>query len=220
MSKLATTAAIIALVATSAMAKAPAFRINAGQYLATTQYTALLDSSGLCGSVAGLAAGQTTSAVATFLALGDAWTETIATTNGAGTTASPYGVSWVNCQFAPLPAAASWIAKNIGTATAPVYTYTATPTTPNVSTCVASSGIDYTLTAGNDTVTLPSGATVTQTLTYFGLPTNAVAASGTTPALYANDTGFKITTTNSALAVGGNTACFLSIDSLFLATQK
>ncbi len=213
MFKIVSTAAIAALFASTAMAKAPPFKILGGQYIATTQYTALIDSSGLCGPVAGLAAGQVTTAVATFTALGDTWTETIANANGAGTSSSPYGVGWVNCQFPALPAASAFTATAVTGSNPVIYTYTAKPSGLNVSSCVASTGTAYTLTSQNGSNS-DFGSPVTQTLTYFGLPSN----KGT--GLAANDSGFKVTTTNSELAVGGNPFCYLSIDSLFLATQK
>jgi len=105
MFKTASAAAAVALFAAPAMAQV----VKAAQYAGTTQYTATIDPSGACAGV-GVIPGKVTSSVATVAGLGKAWTSTIASA-GAGTTAVPYGISWINCSFAALPAASAFTAS-------------------------------------------------------------------------------------------------------------
>ena len=198
MFKIVTTAAVAALLTTSAMAKAPVAKLTAGQFVGVTQYTGLVDPSGLCGSAAGLAVGQLTYSVATVGALGTAWTSTIANPNNAPGT---YGVGWINCQFPALPAASAFVATTIGTATE----YVATPTDVETTSCLASNGTPYTLTSSNTTV-----GGEAQTLTVTVLPVNTGG----------KDYGFRLTSGNSALSVNGNTICFLSTDAVYLNGSK
>ena len=218
MFKIVSTAAIAALFATSAMAvtKIPAFKFTGGQFVGSTQYTNLVDPNNFCAGVAGLAVGQVTSSVATIAALGDAWTETIANSNPSPT--STYGVTWINCSFAALPAATTFVGTNIGTTAAPVYLYTSTPTASQTTSCLASNGDAYTLTSGNGSITTTlfnGGAgtteTETQSLTITGLPVNGTG----------KDYGFRLTSNNSVLAVAPyGPICFLSTDAVYLNSSK
>jgi hypothetical protein len=207
MFKLASTAAMAALITSSALTSAFAAGavLKGGQFSGVTQYTNLVDPAGLCASQAGLATGQLTSAVATVKGLGTAWTETIANSNPSPT--SQYGVSWINCSFPALPAATSFVKTQVGTSTPAVYEYVSSPTTPQVTSCLASTGTAYTLTAGNDT--LPNGLAQTVAITVIPVNTGGL------------DYGFKLTSTNSALSVAPyGTICYLSTDALYLNTSK
>jgi hypothetical protein len=203
MFKTISTAAIVALLATSAFAatpsKAPKPKLTAGQYVGATQYTGLIDPEGLCAGVAGLAPGQNTSSVARVGGLGATRTSTIANANP--TPSAPYGVGWIECQFPALPAATAFTATTIGTETE----FVATPTDVETSSCLASNGTPYTLTSANST----SGAEP-QTLTVTVLPVNGTG----------KDYGFRLTSGNSALAVNGNTICYLSTDAVYLNASK
>jgi hypothetical protein len=203
MFKTVSTAAIAALIATSALAAAPPKTTGAvvkgGQYVGATQYTGLIDPDGLCAGVAGLAVGQNTSSVASITGLGATWTSTIANANP--TPSAPYGVGWINCQFPALPAASAFVATTIGTATE----YVATPTDVETTSCLASNGTPYTLTSSNTTV-----GGEAQTLTVTVLPVNTGG----------KDYGFRLTSGNSALSVNGNTICFLSTDAVYLNGSK
>src|SRR5277367_6326881 len=110
MFKTASAAAAAALFAVPAFASGPV--VNAGQYAGTTQYTATIDPSGMCAGL-GVTPGKITSSVATIGGLGNAWTSTIANP-GAGTSAVPYAVTWINCAFPALPAASAFTASSIG----------------------------------------------------------------------------------------------------------
>jgi hypothetical protein len=192
MFRTATAVAVAALFCAPAMAQT----VTAGQYRGVTQYTALNDPNNICSGQAGLAAGQLTTSVATVAGLGAAWTSGIANTNPSP--AATYGAGWINCKFAALPAASTFTSSSNGG-------FTSSPTASSTTTCLASNGIAYTLTSGNGT--LSNGLTQTETITL--LPANGTGA----------DSGYKLTTTNTALAVGGNTICYLSTDALYLLTN-
>jgi hypothetical protein len=172
--------------------------VTAGQYKGVTQYTGLVDPSGLCGSLAGLAAGQLTTGEASVPGLGLAWTTTITNTNPSPT--ATYGAGWINCQYAALPAASAFTATTLGAVTE----YVATPTGAQATNCFANNGTPYVLGSSNSTLT--NG--IVQTLTITILPTNGTGI----------DSGFKITSGNSSVTVGTNTLCYLSTDSLYLHT--
>jgi hypothetical protein len=228
MFKIVTTAAIAALMTTTAMAatKIPALKFVGGQFAGTSQYTGLIDPLGLCAGLAGLTVGQNTSTVATIAGLSTAtvsntWTQTIANPNPSPT--SQYGVSWVNCQFAALPQATQFIGVNIGTSAAPVYKYTwsPAPSAPaQVTSCLGSNGYGYTVTSSTAQVTttftnpLNSSQTATETaqqnLVITALPVNGKGA----------DYGLQVTSTNSVLNALGENICYLSTDSLYLNTSK
>ena len=211
MFKIVSTAAIAALLSTSAMAttvKIPPFKFLGGQFVGATQYTGLIDPDSLCANVAGLGIGQNTSSVATVPGLGLPWTQTIANSNPLPSSA--YGVSWINCSFAALPLATAFTGTNITpTAATPTYLYTSSPTAAQTTSCLASTGVAYTLISGNDTINY-GGSSIPQTLVISGLPANGAG----------KDFGFKVTSTNSALAVGGNTVCFLSTDAVYLNSSR
>jgi hypothetical protein len=200
MFKIVTTAAVAALLTTSAMAKAPVAKLTAGQFVGVTQYTGLVDPSGLCGSAAGLAVGQLTYSVATVGALGTAWTSTIANPNNAPGT---YGVGWINCQFPALPLASAFVATPIGAETE----FVATPAGAQNATCTASvGGTVYVLGSGNGT--LSNGLVQTNTITI--LPVNGTG----------KDSSFRQTTTNSSVTIGTNTLCYLSTDGVYSNASK
>jgi hypothetical protein len=194
MFRTATAAAVAALLCAPAMAQT----VTAGQYKGATQYTGLVDPSGLCGSLAGLVVGQLTTAEASVPGLGLAWTTTITNTNPSPTAA--YGAGWINCSYAALPAATAFTATAVGSETE----YVATPTGSQATNCFANNGTPYVLGSGNGTL----GNGLVQTLTITILPANGTGL----------DSGFKITSTNSSVTVGTNTLCFLSTDSLYLHT--
>jgi hypothetical protein len=191
MFRTATAIAVAALFCAPAMAQT----VTKGQYRGVTQYTTLTDFSGACTGIAGLAAGQLTTTVATVTGLGAPWTSTIANLNPTPTAA--YGAGWINCHFPTLPATGAFT----GTATTG---FTAAPTGPDVTTCVASNGIAYTLTSGNGASPLGDGTQQTETVTL--LPANGTGA----------DSGYKLTTTNTLLSAGGSPLCYLSTDALYL----
>jgi hypothetical protein len=195
MFRTATAAAVAALLCAPAMAQT----LTAGQYNGVTQYTGLLDPSGLCGSAAGLAVGQLTTNQGSVPGLGLAWTTTVTNTNNPSGT---YGAGWINCKYAALPAASAFTATAVGSETE----YVATPTGSQVTNCFASAGggTPYVLSSSNST--LSNG--IAQTLTITILPGNGTGL----------DSGFKITSGNSSVAVGGTTLCYLSTDSLYLHT--
>ncbi len=202
MFKIVTTAAVAAMLTTSAMA---AVKFSGGQYAGVTQYTGLVDPSGLCGSAAGLAVGQLTSSVATLGALGTTFTSTIANTNNPSGT---YGVGWINCQFAATPVASAFKAVVIGPTGATMTEYVATPVGPEATNCFASAGggTPYVLSSSN--TTLSNG--IAQTLSFTILPVNGTG----------KDSSFKLTTTNSSVSVGGTTLCYLSTDSVYSNASK
>ncbi len=187
--------AVVALLCAPAMAQT----VTAGQYKGVTQYTGLLDPSGTCASLAGLAAGQITNAVATVGGLGLKWESSLANSNPSPT--AQYGEGWINCQFAAMPAASAFKATTIGGQTE----YVATPTGTQTTTCLASNGVPYTL--GSSNSTLANGTVQTNSETI--LPANGTGV----------DSGFKITSTNTSVTVGTNTLCYLSTDALYLRTN-
>jgi len=195
MFRTATAAAVIALLCAPAMAQS----LTVGQYRGITQYTAINDTSGLCGSIAGLAAGQITKSVATVGGLGATWTDTISNSNPSP--AAAFGVTWINCGFSGLPAASAFTATSIGSGTSAETEYVAQPTTPTTTNCYASNGTPYVLSSSNSTL----GNGIAQTVTITLLPSNGTGL----------DSGFRVTTTNSALSVGGNTLCYLSTDAVY-----
>jgi hypothetical protein len=191
MFRTATACAVAALFCAPAMAQT----VTAGQYNGVTQYTALVDPEGLCASQAGLAAGQTSSSVATVKGLGLAWTTSIANTNPTPGVAG-LSTGWINCKFAAMPAATDFTAATVGTATE----YTDSPTATQVTSCFASNGTAYTLTSTNST--LANGLAQTNAMTI--LPVQG------------DNSSFKITTSNTALAVAPyGTICYLSTDALY-----
>jgi hypothetical protein len=206
MFKIVTTAAVAALLTTSAMAKAPVAKLTGGQFVGATQYTGLVDPSGLCGSLAGLAVGQLTSSVATVGPLGTPtvpalpWTSTIANSNPSPTAA--YGVGWINCTFPALGLASSYVATAVGTETE----FVSTPVGTQTTSCFASNGTPYVLGSGNGT--LGNGLMQTNTVTI--LPLNGTG----------KDSSFRVTTTNTSLTVGTNTLCFLSTDAVYSNASK
>jgi hypothetical protein len=203
MFKTVSLAALAAMMATAAFAaeptKAPKPKLTGGQFVGATQYTGLIDPNGLCAGVAGLAVGQNTSSVATVAGLGKTWTSTIANANP--TPNSPYGLGWINCQFPALPAATAFTATTIGSETE----FVAAPTDIETTNCLASTGTAYTLTSSNST-----GGAEPQTLTITILPVNGTG----------KDYGYRLTSTNSGLAVNGTTVCFLSTDAVYLNASK
>jgi len=209
MFKTASAAAVAALFAAPALA-APV--VNVGQYAGTTQYTATIDPSGTCAGL-GVTPGKLTGSVATVAGLGKAWTSTIASP-GAGTTAVPYGVTWINCAFPALPAATAFTASSIGGVTGAADTiYTDSPAGQQTTSCVAPStqaglngAANYTLVSGNGNDA--NGTPQTNLVT-------VIPANGT-----GKDSGFKLTTGNTQLNVAGNLVCYLSTDALYVDTFK
>jgi hypothetical protein len=209
MFKTASAAAAVALFAAPALA-APV--VAADQYLGTTQYTATIDPSGTCAGL-GVTPGKTTNSIATIKGLGVAWTSTIANP-GAGTSAVPYGVTWINCSFPALPAATAFTASSIGGVAGPAVTiYTDSPTGQQTTTCEAPSttaglngAAQYTLVSGNGVDS--NGQTQTNEVTV--IPTNGTG----------KDDGFKITTGNTQLNVLGSLVCYLSTDALYVNSEK
>ena len=197
MFKVASAAAVaVGLLSTTALCQT----LPAGQYSAVQQYTALFDPVGICGSL-GLAAGQTGQQEATVGGLGKTYTGVILATTGAGTTASPYGVTTIGCSFPALPAASAFTKNADGS-------YTATPGGPDSqnSTCTATQGT-FTLSAGNGTDS-HSGLTQTLTITILADP------------LKNKDYAWRQTSTNSALLSGTTYICSLSTDAVFTNTAK
>ena len=202
MFKIVTTVAIATLMTSSAFAAG--VKLTGGQFVGVTQYTALLDPSSICKNLAGLAAGQLTDSVATVAGLGKTWTSTIANTNPVP--GSPAGTGWINCQFPALPAATSFVAQTIGTAPATAVQYVATPSDVEATNCFASNGVPYTLSSSNSTLT--NGTVQTNTITV--LPVNGTG----------KDYGYRLTTTNTSVAVGGNVLCYLSTDAVYANASK
>jgi hypothetical protein len=198
MFKYASAAAVAAgLMATTALAQPV---VPKGQYHALQQYTALFDPAGICGQL-GLAAGQIGNQQATIGGLGKAYTGVISATTGAGTTASPYGVTTIGCSFPALPKAAAFTSNGDGS-------YTAKPGGPDTqnSTCTATQGT-FTLSAGNG-VDKYTGQAQTLTVTVLADP------AGNT------DYAWRQTATNSALLSGTNYICSLSTDAVYVDTAK
>jgi hypothetical protein len=190
------TAAAVAAITTILSSSAMAQVLTGGQFVGTTQYTALTDTTGICGGVLGLAAGQTSVSESTTPGLGKAWTSVINNV-GAGTSASAYGVTAITCTFPKLPAVSAFKANGDGS-------FTATPAGAEVTTCGSTKGV-FTLTSNNTT----SGSlTQTNTVTLIANPTGS------------KDFGYEINTTNTALASGGTTLCYLSTSALYLNSQK
>ena len=204
MFRIATAVAVAALTCAPAMAQT----LTAGQYKGVLQYTGLIDPDSICGPEAGLAAGQVTTGVATVAGLGAAWTTSSANQNPTSTLAVSYGTGWINCQYPALPAASAFTASTVGTATQ----YTASPGA-QVTSCVASNGIEYTLSSSNGSFSF-GGQNIPQSSSVTILPVNtSTAGTAVTTSL---DSGFKITTTNTAVTVGKYTLCLLSTDALYL----
>jgi len=105
--------------------------------------------------------------------------------------ASPYGVGFNQCSFAALPPASAFTLQSNGT-------YTASPTGVSVTSCTSSSGIAYTLSSSNNASSSPPS-----TLTITILKANGTLSS------------FKQTATNTTVAIGGSTICYLSTDALW-----
>ena len=140
-------------------------------------------------------------AQATIGGLGKAYTGVISATTGAGTTASPYGVTTIGCSFPALPKAAAFTSNGDGS-------YTAKPGGPDTqnSTCTATQGT-FTLSAGNG-VDKYTGQAQTLTVTVLADP------AGNT------DYAWRQTATNSALLSGTNYICSLSTDAVYVDTAK
>jgi hypothetical protein len=194
MSKLPTAAAVIcALFSTGALAQV----LTAGQYYGVTQYTGLDDPSGVCASSAGLAVGQVTTSISTVLGFGKGNASTIADP-GSASAPTGYGVQWINCTFPDFPAATAFTKQSNGS-------YTDSPTTAQVTTCSAENGVTYTLTSSNG-----SSGGVTQTDTITIIP----------PLKGSKSSSFKLTSGNTAVAVGGTVLCYLSTDALYSRSGK
>ncbi len=179
------TFAAVAALMTTLSGAAMAQTVTAGQYIGQTQYTGLVDPSGICATL-GLAVGQKSTSVSTVTGLGNTFAQVIANV-GAGTTNSAYGVTPIACSFGALPAAGAFTANADGS-------YTATPSTPSITTCASSKGT-FTLTSQNGTV---SGLTATYAVTVLNSGAGSLNSS------------FATNTTNTALASGGTTLCYLS----------
>jgi hypothetical protein len=194
MTKLCTAvAAMSVLMSTGALAQ----KLTAGQYFGTTQYTALDDPSGICASSAGLAVGQVTNSISTILGFGLGNASTIANP-GSASAPTGYGVQWINCAFPTFPAASAFSKQKDGS-------YTDSPTAPQVTTCSAENGVTYTLTSSNGS---SGGLTQTDTITI--IP----------PLKGSKSTSFKLTSGNTAVAVGGTVLCYLSTDALYSRSGK
>jgi len=203
MFRTATAIAVAALFCAPAMAQT----LTSGQYKGKIQITGVLDVDSVCQGQAGayfdFAAGNVSTSTATVgtatvAALGAIWTESIADTNP--TTASSYGTKWVNCAHSALPLASAFTSTPVGTSATE---YVATPAGNATSACFASSGPQpkYTLTSTNGTGTPAQSNTVT-----------IIPVSGA-------DSGFKVTTVNSAVVIGSTTVCYVSTDALYLYTE-
>ena len=198
MFRTATAIAVAALFCAPAMAQT----LTVGQYKGKIQITGVLDAQGLCsggsGAVYKFAAGNTSTSVATVAGLGTAWTET--TTDSNPTISSTYGANWLNCKHSVLPAATAFTATTVGTSATQ---YVATPAGNATSACFASTGSQpkYTVTSTNGTGTPAQSNTVT-----------VIPVSGA-------NSGFKVTTVNSAVVIGSTTVCYVSTDALYLYTQ-
>jgi hypothetical protein len=194
MAKIPTAAAVIgALFSTGALAQV----LTAGQYYGVTQYTGLDDPSGICASSAGLAVGQVTTSINTVGGFGKGNASTIASP-GSASAPTGYGIQWINCTFPKFPAATSFTKQSNGS-------YTDSPTTAQVTTCSAENGVTYTLTSSNG-----SSGSVTQTDTITIIP----------PLKGSKNSSFKLTSGNTAVAVGGTTLCYLSTDALYSFSGK
>ncbi len=181
-------ASMAALLSTASFAAGPV--ITAGQYATTTQYTGLIDPDGVCAGITPV--GAVTTGEATVKGLGLPLTQTI---NNPSPT-SPYGVGYIQCTYAPLPAATAFKAATGGG-------YTASPTAATVTSCNASNGISYTLTSSNNASASPP---TTNTITI--LPVLGTLSS------------FKQTATYSTVAIGGATICYLSTDTVLSRSGK
>lgn len=180
------TAAAAAALCTLLSGSAFAQSLLAGQYIGVTQYTGIIDPAQICASL-GLAAGQVSTSVATVTGLSASFTSVIASA-GTGTQSNPYGVAPITCAFGTLPAPGDFTKNSDGS-------YTAKPSTPSVTTCTSAKGT-FTLTSENGTW------------------------SGNIPAVYAvgilavptgnQSSAFSTNSTNTQLAVGGTTLCYLS----------
>jgi hypothetical protein len=194
MARVSTVAAVIgALFSTGALAQT----LTAGQYYGVTQYTGLDDPSGICGSSAGLAVGQLTTSISTVGGLDKGNASTIASP-GSASAPTGYGVQWINCEFPKLPAASAFTQQSDGS-------YTDSPTTKQTTTCSAENGVTYTLTSSNG-----SSGGVTQTDTITIIP----------PLKGSKNSSFKLTSGNTAVAVGGTVLCYLSTDALYSFSGK
>jgi hypothetical protein len=210
-------AAMVAAFAAPALAQPV---VVAGQYIGTTQYTGTIDPSGTCSGL-GVVPGLTTSSVATVGGLGKAFTSTIANP-GNGSSANPYQIDFINCAFPKLPPASAFVASSIGGATGPAETiYTAVypvpkgkaqvaQTTTNCAAASTQAGLNglanYALISGNGTDVNGTPQTLTTTV----IPVNPTGL----------DYGWKLTSTNSQLNVGGTLVCYLSTDAVYLSTNK
>jgi len=202
MFKVASAAAVaVGLMSASALTtSALAQSLPKGQYFALQQYTALFDPLNICSGL-GLAAGQTGQQEATIAGLGKTYTGVILSTTGAGTTASPYGVTTIGCSFPALPAASAFTKNSDGS-------YTATPAGADsqVTTCASSKGT-FTLSSGNGTEL--EGLPQTLSITILADPAGS------------KDSAWRQTATNSDLGGGGQPfLCALSTDAVYVNTVK
>ena len=194
MFKSAAAAAAITLIVSGAAMAQPV--LTKGQFLGVSQYTGLYDPAQICASL-GLSAGQTNSVVATVGGLGKTWSTVIANT-GNGTNASPYGVSPITCTYPALPSAKdkAWTKNADGS-------YSNAPSSAQSVTCTSNKGT-FTLTSSNTSGSLPTTNVIT------------VINNGAGNL----DSGFSVNTTNTALAAGNTTLCYLSTSALYLNTVK
>jgi hypothetical protein len=163
--------------------------LPAGQYNAETQFTGLVDPAGLCAST--VIVGSVTGGVATLNdpgATGSALGNAWSQTQVQTATSSPYTASTISCSFSALPTAASFTGSP--------------PSAPNngVGTCIDSlNSLTYTLTTSNN-----AGGSPPSSSTATFLPVNG------------KDDGLRLDQSNGALAVGGNTVCFISTQTVLL----